>query len=78
MNGVQKHVVITMGEAVTANKFAEEFNLTADKKYLVKGHENSFFQICCIQAWYTVFVCKFFTYAQQLSWWYRKESGSSV
>lgn len=39
MNGVQKHVVITLGETVTANKFAEEFGLTADKEYIVKGHE---------------------------------------
>lgn len=39
MNGIKKQVIVTLGEPVTANQMAGEFNLTPDKEYLVKGYD---------------------------------------
>lgn len=39
MNGIKKQVIVTLGEPVTANQMAEEYNLTPDKEYLVKGYD---------------------------------------
>lgn len=39
MNGIKKQVIVTFGEPVTANKMAEEFGLTPDKEYFVKGYD---------------------------------------
>lgn len=39
MNGITKQVMVTFGEPVTANAFAEAYNLTSDKEYIVKGYD---------------------------------------
>lgn len=39
MNGVVKEIVVTLGEPVTANSYGEEYDLTPDKKYIVKKYD---------------------------------------
>lgn len=46
MNGIKKQVIVTLGEPVTANQMAGEFNLTPDKEYLVKGYDGDCIMVC--------------------------------
>lgn len=39
MNRVDKMAVVNIGEPVTATPHAEEFRLTAEKEYKVKGYD---------------------------------------